>query len=276
MPGIVAAGALYVLAASLACGQATVDCDPDAAAVTNAFAGCYYGSKDLTDLRMARLDAAINFSWGKTSPDQRIGNDHFSVRWIGSFPYDDGYYTFHVVSDDGVRLYIDGELVLDKWLDHVGTYAVTRRMSPGAHHIRVEYFESEENAVIRVSWARNPDVAVDTDQRRDDDSLQGPLIDIRDHGAVCDGATNDAEAVVSAIRAVPQTGGTVIVPCLASIGPPGIVVNERSRITIRGASPGTGCKAHVGSGPWTFGDRILLVLRACYECEVRDLLFAKG
>ena len=44
----------------------------------------YYDNGDLTNLKVSRTDATINFNWGNGSPNPSIGPDSFSARWTGS------------------------------------------------------------------------------------------------------------------------------------------------------------------------------------------------
>ncbi|HYO80092.1 MAG TPA: right-handed parallel beta-helix repeat-containing protein, partial [Bryobacteraceae bacterium] len=100
-----------------------------------------------------------------------------------------------------------------------------------------------------------------------------PNLSIQSFGARCDGTSNDAPAVQAAIDALPQNGGVVSLPCMAAIGPPGILVSNRANVTIRGSAPGAGFKAYTNTGTWSFGRPVLLVLRGCGNCTVGDLLF---
>ncbi|MBL0361013.1 MAG: hypothetical protein IPP70_08135 [Elusimicrobia bacterium] len=78
--------------------------------------GAYYNNPDFTDLRMTRVDPKIKFNWIHLSPDLSLGSDTFSVRWTGSVtPRYSESYTFHVEADDGVRLWVDGQLIIDQW-----------------------------------------------------------------------------------------------------------------------------------------------------------------
>src|SRR6187397_1297417 len=74
----------------------------------------YFDNKDFTALKLTRTDAKIDFNWGSGSPASSIAPDTFSVRWSGTLvaPRSESY-TFHTTSDDGVRLWIDGKLVID-------------------------------------------------------------------------------------------------------------------------------------------------------------------
>jgi hypothetical protein len=131
----------------------------------NAFTGCYYDNMDLTNLLLTRTDAAVNFDWGQGSPDPSIGPDTFSTRWQGNFDFNASNYAFTVTADDGVRLYIDSNLVLDKWINQAPTtYTVNQVMTQGTHTIKVEYFENSGGAMAKVSWiSSNPNPLIISD-----------------------------------------------------------------------------------------------------------------
>jgi hypothetical protein len=118
--------------------------------------GEYFDNVDFTAPRLTRTDRAVLFDWSDGSPDPSIGADTFSVRWTGQIeaPSTD-VYTFYVSSDDGVRLWVDGQLIIDSWDDHPltetsGTIAMTAgRLAD----IRVEYYEGVGLASVQLSWS---------------------------------------------------------------------------------------------------------------------------
>lgn len=119
------------------------------------FLGSYYNGRNFETIAFTREDAAINFGWGWGSPDPSINEDNFSARWRGNFNFDDGDYRFTVRSDDGVRLFIDGNKVIDSWKgQHYTTFKAIRRLTAGSHLIVVEYFESIQSAAIKVEWVK--------------------------------------------------------------------------------------------------------------------------
>lgn len=111
------------------------------------------------DVRLTRVDPQINFDWGTSGPSPSVGTDHFLARWTGYIAPGDGQWDFGAISDDGVRIYINGVLVLNNWVDQAagavnwGTVA-TNFGTPGtAKSITVEYYENTANAVLKL-WAR--------------------------------------------------------------------------------------------------------------------------
>ncbi|MBI4381274.1 MAG: peptidoglycan DD-metalloendopeptidase family protein [candidate division NC10 bacterium] len=121
----------------------------------NKFSGAYFATKELTGApTLVRCDDPIDFDWGGGAPPGLLSSDHFSVRWTKTVSFAAGTYTFTTVSDDGVRLYIDGTLVLDNWTDHPPTSdTATRTLTGGEHQIKLEYYENTGGAVARLSWA---------------------------------------------------------------------------------------------------------------------------
>src|SRR3954470_23238895 len=71
----------------------------------------YFDNKDFTNLKLTRTDATVNFAWGSGSPAAGIASDTFSVRWTGQLvPEATENVTFYTSTDDGVRLWIGGQL----------------------------------------------------------------------------------------------------------------------------------------------------------------------
>jgi len=58
-----------------------------------------------------------------------------------------------MTSDDGARLYIDGQLVINDWNDHASrTDTITKYLSAGTHNIKMEYYEAYGGAIAKLSW----------------------------------------------------------------------------------------------------------------------------
>ena len=116
--------------------------------------GEYFNNESLAgNPVLVRFDRRIKFDWGSGSPASSVDRNHFSVRWTRSIDFDGGYYRFTTETDDGVRLYIDGELVIDQWRDMARTeYSAKRNLNCGYHTIRMEYFEGIGDAYARLTW----------------------------------------------------------------------------------------------------------------------------
>ncbi|GAB3526254.1 hypothetical protein GCM10027443_01250 [Pontibacter brevis] len=104
---------------------------------------------------LARVDPIVDFEWSMGAPDPQLQVDNFSARWSGKLmPYRSGTYTFYVASDDGVRLWIDDELLIDQWVLARDEYAATIELTAfKAYDIRLEYFEASLGAMVSLSWS---------------------------------------------------------------------------------------------------------------------------
>lgn len=112
-------------------------------------------------------DPYINFEWGLGQPDQcDVGPDNFSVRWTRLWDFGDGgLFRFYAASDDGIRIYVGGQNVMNDWQMRQAAWTYTEaNVAPGEHEVRVEYFEAGSNAEIEVAWEW-VDPADDTEPR---------------------------------------------------------------------------------------------------------------
>jgi hypothetical protein len=116
----------------------------------------YFNTIDLTGPELTRIDPTVDFDWGTGSPDPSIGIDNFSARWTGQIqPQFSELYTFYTVSDDGVRLWIDGQLVIDNWTDHAATEdsGTITLVAGQSYSLKMEYYEHTGGAVAKLSWS---------------------------------------------------------------------------------------------------------------------------
>ncbi len=82
------------------------------------FTGTYFNNADLTNPAYMRSDAQINFDWQSAAPAAGIAPMTYSARWTGKIkPAYSQTYTFTLTADDGVRLYVGGQLLIDRWAD---------------------------------------------------------------------------------------------------------------------------------------------------------------
>ncbi|MBN1247567.1 MAG: LysM peptidoglycan-binding domain-containing protein [Anaerolineae bacterium] len=115
----------------------------------------YVGTNPTGGATVVRTDASINFHWGYGGPDSRVGADNFSAHWTRTFSFIGGLYRFKARSDDGVRVWVDQNLVLDAWRVQPETeYWVDFAVAPGSHVVTVDYFETSGVATIQFSFSR--------------------------------------------------------------------------------------------------------------------------
>ncbi|MBN1890679.1 MAG: LysM peptidoglycan-binding domain-containing protein [Thermoflexales bacterium] len=122
-----------------------------------AWLGEYFDNMELGGSPQVRqFDPAIDFDWKNASPfPGQIPKDLFSVRWTRNVYFDAGSYYFWAWVDDGVRLYVDDQVVINEWHDADGVkqlgYAT---LAAGVHRVKVEYYEHGHDAMISVWWEK--------------------------------------------------------------------------------------------------------------------------
>ncbi len=120
--------------------------------------GEYFTNEELRGKpAMRRIDSTVNFDWGARGPAAGIGVDSFSVRWTGSLhATESGTFELTVSTDDGVRLYLDNQLLIDNWNDHgEEARSVNYAMEAGkSYDIRMEYYQNQGGAVARLGLTK--------------------------------------------------------------------------------------------------------------------------
>jgi alpha-L-fucosidase len=132
-----------------------------------------YGAKAWTksgeekEVVLQRIDPQINFNWVRNSPAYPIAEDHFQANWNGYLrPAHSGNYRFSAEADDGMRLYINEKMVLDFWDNTIAStdsqamretqdeqaYGKLWLEKDSTYAIRLEYFETRQNASISLFW----------------------------------------------------------------------------------------------------------------------------
>ena len=184
------------------------DCDDNGlldsceAGTANGLAGQYWrsvgGNGNFSQRLAARIDPTVDFDWGGGVPHPDVPSDDFTVRWTGLLltPPPSGQYILYAKADDGVRLWINGELLIDEWHASSGdeyASAVTL-LGNYAYHIRLEYYEGGGDARVFLKWSPPGE----TKQIIPTEALQ-PLQDCNGNGIpdACDistGASEDANS----------------------------------------------------------------------------------
>jgi hypothetical protein len=118
------------------------------------FVAQYFNNRTLSGApTFTRCDASIGFNWGSGGPGNGVASDNFSVRWTARPTFAARTYRFTARADDGVRVWLDGTLIIDAWRDQSATtYTATRTVSAGEHEVRMEYYERGGAAVAQLSW----------------------------------------------------------------------------------------------------------------------------
>jgi hypothetical protein len=103
---------------------------------------------------LERQEPELSHNWGAGSPHPSIAADRFSARWARTIYTTAGTYRFTATSDDGIRVWLDDERIIDQWNDHaVTTFGAERALMEGHHRIVVEYYENQGLAVAGLTWA---------------------------------------------------------------------------------------------------------------------------
>jgi hypothetical protein len=119
--------------------------------------GDYYKGMNFENFVLSRVDPQIDFNWGDPGgPDPAVGDDNFSARWTGEVEAAfTETYTFYTSTDDGVRLWVDGQLIVDSWVDqstteHRGTIDL---IEGNTYSLVMEYYENAGGAVAELRWS---------------------------------------------------------------------------------------------------------------------------
>jgi len=120
--------------------------------------GEYFSNMNLQGApALSRIDRNLNFNW-RDGPADKFPKTKYSVRWKGSVQVNqDGSYEFIVRGDDGYRLYLDSDVVIDSWKDQSPTTqtALLRLKGGSQHEVVLEYYQNEGGAAISFGWGRN-------------------------------------------------------------------------------------------------------------------------
>lgn len=118
--------------------------------------GQYFDNEDLSSPRFSRIDPAVDFDWRKSPPHRSLDQQFFSVRWRGQVePLYSEPTTFHVMSDDGARLWVDGKPLVSDWTVR-GPRELTGTIELAAgrrYDLVLEYFQCVATASVRLSWS---------------------------------------------------------------------------------------------------------------------------
>ena len=120
--------------------------------------GEYYANQSMSgDPAFVRNDPTINFNWGTGGPGGGVPGEHFSARWSRSVDFGANFYQFNARSDDGIRAWVDGNLIIDQWHDSPGNIVYTSQLwLSGSHWLVVEYYQNYGQALVDHWWFAVP------------------------------------------------------------------------------------------------------------------------
>ncbi|MHC4298421.1 MAG: PA14 domain-containing protein, partial [Planctomycetota bacterium] len=116
----------------------------------------YYTGTNFENHILTRTDPQIDFNWSDGAPDDAVGADKFSVRWTGQLEAAfTETYTFYAKTDDGVRLWVEGQLLVDKWTNRSPTEdkGTIDLIAGQIYSVVMEYYDDESGAVAELRWS---------------------------------------------------------------------------------------------------------------------------
>ncbi|WP_161491561.1 TIM-barrel domain-containing protein [Sedimentisphaera salicampi] len=115
--------------------------------------GEYFKGRNFEELVFSRIDSKIDFNWS-SKPPKGMSRNNYSIRWTGWIEVTKaGEYSIIPSADDGVRLWIDGKMITDQWQTQPETqFPANIQLDKGRHRIKMEYFQGEFDAAVRLSW----------------------------------------------------------------------------------------------------------------------------
>jgi hypothetical protein len=118
--------------------------------------GEYFNDIEFKTPVFTRLDPTVDFDWGfESSPDPRIKREFYAVRWTGTLePRFSESYLISTLSDDGVRVWIDGRLMMENWFEHPELWQVASLdlVAGRRYPIVVEFCEWRRYSLVHLYW----------------------------------------------------------------------------------------------------------------------------
>lgn len=149
----------YVVTIRVSNGTQTVSTDTTLDVIANGtgtgLLAQYFNNTTLSGTVALQTTQAINFAWGTAAPATGLPADNFSVRWSGSVEaVSSGGTKIQTVSDDGVRVWVNNQLVIDNWTAHAPTTntATVSMVAGQRYNVVVEYFEQGGGATMQLQW----------------------------------------------------------------------------------------------------------------------------
>ena len=115
----------------------------------------YYDNVFVKGFPLRRIDAMVNFPWYGAVPVSGVPKENFSVRWTGQIQARfDGDVTLITTSDDGVKVWINGQLLVNDWVAHGNkeNWCTFASVAGQKHDLRIEYYQGGGGSFMRLEW----------------------------------------------------------------------------------------------------------------------------
>jgi outer membrane protein OmpA-like peptidoglycan-associated protein len=120
----------------------------------NGLWGEYFNGPDFNTRVTGRLDPWMQFSWPRHCPEG-VDHEYFTVRWTGKlYVPQTGTYTFLATVDDGIRLWLDGQQLMNEWRRQASrTYSAEVELEGNTYHdLRIEYYNDWLLGHLKLEW----------------------------------------------------------------------------------------------------------------------------
>lgn len=120
--------------------------------------GVYYSNQLKTfnsPPALTRVDPTVNFAGGSAWPPTGVTTTDFTVRWTGDVQAQfSETYTFYTTTDDGVRLYVNGRLLINQWIDQGPTeWSGTIALTAGQRYsVQMDFYQNQGGSEARLWW----------------------------------------------------------------------------------------------------------------------------
>lgn len=165
------------------------------------------GKGGLGRARIKYCESATGFSGSTITTEQTTCPvDNFSARWTKRHQFESGKYKFNINSDDGVRVWINDDLIVDKWVNGHNVLTVEKTLPAGEHSIKVEYFENDGYARMHFDFEKIPNQPPVLTQEIADQTISGTTLNFNqfdlddyatDEGVITWTITGNSQLVVN-------------------------------------------------------------------------------
>jgi hypothetical protein len=188
----------------------------------------YWGNQTQWQDSVGRQNEGTSFldhNWDTGGPGFGIPKDHFSMRFERTVRFECGTYRFHLISDDGSRLFIDGAIVpaFDHWSTNVWDTTADISLQAGDHALKVDYFENGGGARVYLDWTLVSPCPVANDDFGNATIISLPYSAAQDTIAATTASDDPLFACVSGqryntvwYRVTPSSTGTIVVNTFGS------------------------------------------------------------